>query len=343
MSTANRRRPASHRPKLGAMSVSLLNQLMHDTLDPGYAEAARRRDEAEPAACPPRRSRATSQTLTAVALLLVGAILGLSYRETQRQAPQSERAREALVRDVERETATSGALQRRAETLAAQLADERDSALAKSQAGDAAGQRLRTLETTAGLTAVTGPGMTVILGDAQPRTQTDPLTGQPVVVPPDENGRILDRDIQSIVNALWASGAEAISVDGERLSATTPIRAAGDAILVDLYPVTSPYRIEAIGDPDSMLPRFVDSAAARRFQTYVGTFGIQLSVQRSDLLRLRAATESTPHYADPLSGSGATPGDRPSTGSSGGGIPDSDSFTPTAPEGPGTPTFGGGR
>lgn len=332
-----RRRPTSHRPKLGAMSVSLLNDLMHNTLDEGYAQAARRRAEAERDGRPQRRPGIASQALTAAAVVLIGLILGVAFRQTQQHAPASERTRDALVRDVERQSGVSNRLQHQAESLSASLADERDTALARSQAGDAAAERLGRLEAMTGLTAVTGPGVTVTIGEAQPRKQTDPVTGQPVVVPPDENGRILDRDIQSVVNALWSSGAEAITVDGERLSTTTPIRAAGDAILVDLMPVSSPYRIDAIGDPDVLLPRFADSIAARRFETYVSTYGISFGARRSGTLHMRAAIESAPLYAQP-------PPDGPPAQPGGpGGGRDGDNVPSGARQAPDPSASGGGR
>lgn len=318
-----RRRPTSHRPKLGAMSVSLLKDLMHNTLDEGYAQAARRRAEAHQAGQPPP-SATVGRALTALALLLVGIIVGVAFRQTQQRAPQSQRTRDALVHDVERDSAASNRLQRQAESLSDALADERDALLTRSREGDDAAARLARLEAASALSAVTGPGVTVVLGDARPRQQTDPVTGQQVVVPPDENGRILDRDIQSVVNALWTAGAEAISVNGERLSTTTPIRAAGDAILVDLMPVTSPYRVQAIGDPGVLLPRFADTVAARRFETYESTYGIDFDVHRTGRLRLRAASGSVPHYAQPVP---TTPAASP----------------PEDSRRSGTPTSGGGR
>ena len=54
-------------------------------------------------------------------------------------------------------------------------------------------------------------------------------------------------DLQNVANALWAAGAEAIAINGQRLTATSTIRAAGNAILVDFRPVTSPYEVSAIG------------------------------------------------------------------------------------------------
>ena len=126
-----------------------------------------------------------------------------------------------------------------------------------------------------------GPGVAVVSATRRAE-QVDPTTGQRVPVPADDNGRIQDRDLQSMVNALWAAGAEAVAVDGQRLAPTTTIRAAGEAILVDLRPVHGPYTIAAVGDPATLLPRFADSEAARRFQSYTGLYGIQFTVRAAD-------------------------------------------------------------
>ena len=63
-----------------------------------------------------------------------------------------------------------------------------------------------------------------------------------------DTGRVRDRDMQRVVNGLWESGAEAISVNGQRLTALSAIRAAGDAILVDNKPLVPPYTVLAVGD-----------------------------------------------------------------------------------------------
>jgi uncharacterized protein YlxW (UPF0749 family) len=134
-------------------------------------------------------------------------------------------------------------------------------------------------------------------------------------VPVDDNGRIQDRDLQSLVNALWAAGAEAVSVGGQRLAPTTTIRAAGEAILVDLRPVQSPYTLAAVGDPATLLPRFADSEAARRFQSYTDLYGIQFTVRSAKDLQLPAATDPDLRYASPVppptTVSGSTPGSAP--------------------------------
>ena len=303
-----------HRPRLGAMSTSLLDELMTDHLDPGYAAAARRRAETgdpPPGDSPPG---GRGRVVLAVGLLLVGFLLAIAYRGTLRQAPDSERARQALVRDVESGSALSDALQRRAETLSGQLVRERDAALAVSRTGDRASTEVRRLEAAAAQAAVTGPGVEVVVGDAGSREQLDPATGQRVSVPAEDNGRLRDRDLQSLVNALWAAGAEAVAVDGERLAPTTTIRAAGEAILVDLRPVQSPYTIEAVGDPATLLPRFADSEAARRYQSYTGLYGIQFTVRKAGELRLRAATGPELRYAEAVPSTESTPSGSPTPG-----------------------------
>jgi uncharacterized protein YlxW (UPF0749 family) len=337
---ATRGRNTRHRPRLGAMSTSLLDTLLTDHLDHGYAEAAERR--AKPAAdgavtAGPSR---TTPVLLAIGLLLVGYVLATAYRSTAQQAPDSERARQGLVRDVEQGTATSDTLQRRAESLGGQLVRERDAALTASETGDRVSRQVGDLERAAALVPVHGPGISVLLGDAAPSQQIDPATGKPLSVPPDDSGRLRDRDLQSVVNALWAAGAEAIAINDERLAPTTTIRAAGEAILVDLRPVTSPYTVKAIGDPDTLLPRFADSVAARRYQSLSSVFGISFTVHRETDLALRPATGTDLRYAEPLDSAPASTGGA-APRSAGGGPRSPAPASPT--QGTGSPGSGGGR
>jgi uncharacterized protein YlxW (UPF0749 family) len=297
------------------MSTSLLNNLLTDHLDAGYAEAAARRAERAAHGEPAPERPGPTRALLGVGLLLIGFLLAVAYRDTARQGPDSGRTRQALVRDVERGTATSDALQRQAESLGSRLVRERDAALTVSETGDQMSKQVRELERAAALTPVHGPGISVLAGDAAPTQQIDPATGQPLTVPPDDSGRLRDRDLQSVVNALWAAGAEAIAINGERLAPTTTIRAAGEAILVDLRPVTSPYTVDAIGNPDTLLPRFADSVAARRYQSQSSVFGIRFEVHRAADLSLRPAAGTDPRYATPVMPAGspsAAPGGSPS-------------------------------
>jgi uncharacterized protein YlxW (UPF0749 family) len=303
----------SHRPRIGNMSTSLLIELFTDHLDSGYAAAARREKDESP------KARRRTTAILAAGLLLLGFVLAIAYRATLRQAPDSERVRQALVQDVRDGSALSDSLQRRAQQLSGQLSRQRDAALTASRDGDRAAAEVRRLEEAAAQRAVHGPA--VVVGDASGTDQVDPNTGQRVPVSVDDNGRIQDRDLQSLVNALWAAGAEAVSVGGQRLAPTTTIRGAGEAILVDLRPVQSPYTLAAVGDPATLLPRFADSEAARRFQSYTGLYGIQFTVRAAKDVRLPAATDPDLRYASPVPPptTVSTPGSAPAPRPSGGG------------------------
>jgi uncharacterized protein YlxW (UPF0749 family) len=287
------------------MSTSLLDDLLSDHLDKGYAEAAARR--ATRSANGEQEPRRRGRPLLALGLLLAGLLLAAAYRATATQAPESERTRQALLHDVQQGSVVSDTLQRKAADLSARLVRERDTALTTSETGDRVARQVQQLEAAAALMPVRGPGVTILLRDAAP-AEVDPATGDRIAASPADNGRLQDRDLQSVVNALWAAGAEAVAINDQRLAPTTTIRAAGEAILVDLFPVSSPYTIAAVGNPDTLLPRFADSEAARRYQSLVGVYGIRFSVHRSVDLHLPAATGTQLRYAQPLDGTAGTGG-----------------------------------
>src|SRR6185437_13357565 len=212
--------------------------------------------------------------------------------------PSTTKAREDLIGDVESRRTQAEQLQRQAENLRDQVAKARDNALADR--GDA--QRLRELAAGTGLGKVTGDGVVVTLADAPP--QIDPVTGKPS---DDNPGVVLDRDLQDIANALWQAGAEAIAINGQRLTATSAIRTAGGAILVDFRPVTGPYQIAAIG-PDQ--DAFAGSGTAQRFRRYVETYRMQFTVKSRKGLTLVAAPDPELRYAGVASPSPSPSGGR---------------------------------
>ena len=132
---------------------------------------------------------------------------------------------------------------------------------------------MRSLEVQGGQTPVTGPGLTVVIDGSTASSGA---------------GNILDSDIQLLVNGLWSSGAEAISVGGVRLGTTSSIRQAGSAILVDNRPVFWPISIEAVGDPSTLHVKFVDTIGFGRFQTFVSLYGIRFDVSAQSALTLPA-------------------------------------------------------
>ena len=110
---------------------------------------------------------------------------------------------------------------------------------------------------------------------------------------------MFDRDLQDVVNALWLAGAEAISVNDQRLAAQTAIRSAGEAILVDFRPLSPPYVLRAIGDVDQMQASFADGATARRLQTLTSLYGLRFSLTRVVTATLPAAAAPNLRSVEP--------------------------------------------
>jgi uncharacterized protein YlxW (UPF0749 family) len=270
--------------------MSLLVDLSVSSLDPGYAEAAARRAaRSEPGT---RHNRPAALTLGALAITLLIVIAAV---QAHVRAPAAARTRADLVTTVQGQTKAVQSLAAQVAQLRAAVGRLRDAALAGSAAGAALAARVRAEELASGAVSVTGPGLRVTLDDA----------------PTSSGGtrnRVLDRDLQATVNALWASGAEAVAINGERLTAQSAIRQAGDAILVNFSPVAAPYRVDAIGDPVALETGFGSSSAAARLRGYTQLYGLRFGYSRQSSLALPAAAGEPLHYARPLPSPGARGG-----------------------------------
>jgi uncharacterized protein YlxW (UPF0749 family) len=241
--------------------MSLLVDISTQALDPAYADAAAARGAAG---------------------LTVIAVAGV---QAHRHAPLAERSRQVLLDEVKRDTVGTDALQQRLDRLRDRIGRLRSGLLATTAQGAALTKRLAAQELAAGTIAATGPGLRVVADDAPNDTSGD--------------NRVLDRDLQSIVNALWAAGAEAVAVDDQRLTAQSAIRQAGSAILVNFEPVPRPYVVTAIGDPDVLESRFAASAAADRMRSFHQLYGLRFGYAPADALILPRAPGLTLRYARP--------------------------------------------
>ncbi|HEX6970030.1 MAG TPA: DUF881 domain-containing protein [Micromonosporaceae bacterium] len=290
-------RPSSDHPSTTDWTAKIfgpdfLNVLFRHPLDPGYADAAAKRQQEGP---PGRFERLLGRTLSTVALVMVGFLLAVAYLQTVTEEPERAKVRAALAEQIRQRNARTDELAARAEELRAEVARLRDSVLSSDDAA-----RLRMLEATVGLARVRGDGVVVTVADAPPDavTGTDPKLS-----------RVLDRDLQHIANALWSAGAEAIAINGQRLTSTSTIRSAGDAILVDFRPILGPYEVTAIG-PKEMMKRFEDSGTARLMRQLVRDYGMQFQVRAADDLTLPAASDPRLRYADPTSTTSPAPSGR---------------------------------
>jgi uncharacterized protein YlxW (UPF0749 family) len=271
--------------------MSLITSLMTDTLDPGYAEAAARRRESGEGP-PSGRGR-----LALVAgVVVVGMLLATAVVETRGRSNAAGAVRTELAEEVERRTATVDRLQAQVEALQADISVARQEALSLG-ADSFFVQRLTALEVDSGAAAVQGPGLVVTVDDSAEVTEggDDPRDAEPGAE--DSGGRVLDYDLQRVVNGLWAAGAEAVAINDRRLTSLAAIRSAGRAILVDYRPLSPPYVVEALGDPDTIEARFADSAGGRYLQALKENHDIEFDVEVRDSLRLPAASGATLRYA----------------------------------------------
>lgn len=295
-----------------------LTELFRNPLDPGYAAAARRRQRGQ---APTGWRLVTVRAVSLVTLVALGFLLAVAYRQTMAAEPSRSQVRAGLVEQIKQQQAESDDLARKAEELRQQVARQRDAALPGGRAA-----RLRELEAMTGLGRVRGDGVVVRVADAE--TQTDAVTGKDGV----NLGRVLDRDLQEIANGLWSAGAEAVAINGQRLTATSPIRAAGGAILVGFRPIMGPYEVSAIG-PKELEQRFQESAAARLMRAVAAEYGMSFEVRAVDDLTLPGVGAPRLDYARPSPDPAAT-----SSGSPSG----SPSFAPSTPGGAPS-SSGGGR
>jgi uncharacterized protein YlxW (UPF0749 family) len=292
------------------MGASLLDQVLAETLDPAYAQAAaarqaRERSDGAPAG---RRRRLRGQVLVALTLAVAGLLVAVTYDQAAAGAHGREQVRQALLGDIDREQRTADELTGQLDTLRRELNRTRDAALRATTVGRRALDELAAAEQGAGTVAVTGPGLLVTLADAQPDADSDPVGGQGAT---DPNGLVHDGDLQLVVNALWAAGAEAISINGQRLGPTSAIRFAGEAVLVDFNPVTSPYEVSAVGDPDRLRAAFLASPEVGSLAMISESFGLRFEFAKENDLSLPAASLPELRSAAPLPAGGpasATPG-----------------------------------
>ncbi|SCG38745.1 DUF881 domain-containing protein [Micromonospora humi] len=275
-------RDAERDPSARVYAPDFLTELFRNPLDPGYRDAAARR-----ATGPVSRARQVlGRPVSLAVLAVIGFLFAVAYQETMAAEPSRATARAGLIAEIKQREAETDRLTSRAEQLREEVGRQRDAALGGSQAS-----RLRDLEAGTGLGRVRGDGVVVRLADA-PRDQ-DAVTGEDVA-----ESQVLYSDLQKVANDLWAAGAEAVSINGQRLTATTTIRQAGEAILVDYRPVTSPYEVQAIG-PGSMRDRFDDGRAAALMREVARTEGLSFGVKEVDDLTLPAAPEPRLRYAEP--------------------------------------------
>ncbi len=258
---------------MSARSDNLLDRLIADAQADDYALAGR---------VGGRRVGVVSALIFAV----IGLLLVVAFFERQDVLPAAQARRSALVDRIDQATAAVSASEEQAAALRGSVSQLQQ--LATSGLADDFGEQVRALEVASGFVGLSGPGAVVQLRDG-----TQPL---PKGVTPDE-ARVLDIDMQMVVNGLWQAGAQAIAINGIRLTSVTAIRTAGEAILVDFRPLVPPYTIDAVGPPD-LAERFERTPAADELALLGSDYGIGSDVRAADTLTVPASTANLPNQAE---------------------------------------------
>lgn len=189
----------------------------------------------------PQPSRGAGSMSVALVFAIVGFLLASQLRSVwvNTQAAASDTSRlETLQELYNQELDKFDALQKQLNQTQGELELYRQKTAEGSPQGEALKAELDKLEMTAGLVEVTGPGVSVVMSDSTAANATG-----------DEADYIIhDSDLLSVINELRSAGAEAISLNGERLLATSEIRCTGAVVTVNGRRYAAPYVIFAIGD-----------------------------------------------------------------------------------------------
>jgi uncharacterized protein YlxW (UPF0749 family) len=143
-----------------------------------------------------------------------------------------------------------------------------------------------------GLTPVSGPGVTVILDDAPSSVAANGIEPDLLVVH--------QEDIQAVVNALWSGGAEAMTIQSQRVISTTAVKCVGNTVVLHGIPYGPPYDVSAIGDQARLRAALAESEPIQIYQQYVESYGLVYREKSEPKVHFPAHEGSTElAYAEP--------------------------------------------
>lgn len=280
--------PERTRPAPGRLpdrvTLPLLTLVNDQALDADYVVAARRRsdrleDEAGGAradwgATGRSPARARPRGSTAVAVAVFGVLIAIAAVQTQQDAVVSDAGRAGLIARIEAERARVAADQDLVARLRTRTIDAEALATDLAQDLSAETARLRRLQTTTGFVPVQGEGVRATL-DQDPDAAV--------------SSQLRDSDLALLVNALWSAGAEAIAVNGQRLTALSAIRTSGQAVEVNGVGIAPPYTVQAVGDRATLQARFYETSSGLAFADLAGRYSFDFSLENASDLTLPAA------------------------------------------------------
>jgi len=243
--------------------ADLLTHLSDTAVDRDYARVTAERSAQD------RRPGAPVGALAVLALL--GVMVALAILQSRSAQPLETAERIELIEQIGEAREEVDAANGRVEVLRAEIDDIQGTAADLNLAGETLLDQVERARILSGKGPVSGPGLRITVDDA-----THGIEG----------GTVLDEDLQVLVNGLWLAGAEAIAINGNRLGPLSAIRTAGEAINVNFRPLTPPYVVSAIGDPETLPARFIETAAGQSWADLSTNYGIRFDIETDTALVL---------------------------------------------------------
>ncbi len=276
------------RPLPDRVTKPLLDLITDQALDEDYRVAAAR-------AAAGSSTRPSRPHRTAVAVVVVfGVLASTAFIQTRSNASTEEAGRSVLIDRIDAGRERVARLQERVVRLRDRNAglDVLSVDIAGRQAP--ANRELRRLRTRTGFVAVTGDGLRIVVDDGPPSGEVDTT--------------VRAGDLRLLVNGLWAAGTEAMSVNGQRLTALSAIVVSGTAISVNKTGLTAPYTLLAIGDPLTLEAELFDTSSGLAFADLAADLGFGFDIATDDDLLVPAAAPRLQRLRTVLPASSGEPG-----------------------------------
>jgi uncharacterized protein YlxW (UPF0749 family) len=209
-----------------------------------------------------------------IVLLAFGLLVTVAAVQTSRNASADEAGRSSLIDQINlRREAVADQQRQLSQEQARQLALQRSLTRVDTET-QAAQARLSRVQARSGFAPVKGPGIQATVASAPGS---------------DSNQLVRDSDLALLTDALWAAGAEAISVNGQRLTVLSSFRNVGIGILVNSQPVNPPYVFDVVGDPDTLPADLLSSPIGGQWYALKNSLGFRFDVHDATNLTLPAA------------------------------------------------------
>jgi len=259
--------------------MPLLVLITQRSLDADYEHvAARRRASGDQAPRHPLPRRTA-----AIVLVVFGLLVTVAAVQTSRNASVDSASRADLIDQVNLRRQSLADLQRELSRAQSRELALRARLTTLSTADQAEQSRLTRLGVRTGFGAVRGPGIQATVAN-----------------PPDAAGPelIRDSDLALLTDALWAAGAEAISVNGQRLTVLSAFRNVGVGVLVNSQPLTPPYVFSVVGNPDTLPADLLSSPIGDQWYALKDTLGLRFDVKDGGTMTLPAARQQPLRHAE---------------------------------------------